>query len=115
MGLLAGEVGGLLAVVGQLLAKLGFLEPAVEGGLADARVAGGLGDGGSHGDGREGGLLAKGEGRNLEIRVICSHFRPFGVIEDFLVGDGEGEAGRVGAGGYDRLEGLGAGFAVALL
>ena len=99
LGLLTGEIGGLLAVVGQLLAKLGFLEPAVEGGLADARVAGGLGDGGSHGDGREGGLLAKGEGRNLEIRVICSHFRPFGVIEVFLVGDGEGEAGRVGAGG----------------
>ena len=99
LGLLTGEVGGLLTEVGELLAKLGFLEPAVQGGLADARVAGGLGDGGSHGDGREGGLLAEGEGGNLEIRVIYAHFGPFGVIGVFLIGLGEGEAGEVGAGG----------------
>ena len=69
----AGEVGGILAEASQLLAKAVVVEPAVEGGLPNARGAGGLSQGGRGGDDGQGGLLARGKAGFFDFSTISSH------------------------------------------
>ena len=77
---LFGEVGGLLAEAGQLVAEAVVLEPAVKGALSDSGSAGGSSEGGSGGDDGQSGLLAPGEAGTFRSPLIFSHFLPFGGI-----------------------------------
>ena len=79
--LLAGEVGALLKEVGQRLAEIGVLEPAVEGALGDSGFGGGLGDGGCQGDNGERGLLASCQAKKAVFHVIFCHFLPGERVE----------------------------------
>ena len=80
LGLLTGEVVGLLAKVVQLLTEGWLGKPASQSGLGDSGVSGGLGYGAGDGQDRQHGLLAEGELGNFYEPIISVHFRRFGRL-----------------------------------